>query len=181
MTADEIIGMMQERGDEAYFGESVSQLEHALQTAYFATQANSAPELVAAALLHDVGHLLQHLPENIAEQGIDAQHEEIGYQWLLSRFGPAVADPVRAHVAAKRYLCATDPAYLARLSPASVQSLHLQGGPFSAAEAREFAAQPFCKDAVLLRRWDDAAKRPGFAVPGLQHYAPLLSGLLAGK
>jgi phosphonate degradation associated HDIG domain protein len=179
MSADEIVELMRERGGDSYFGEPVSQLEHALQAAWFATQANSPPELVAAALLHDVGHLLHHLPENIAVEGIDTRHEELGYEWLLTRFGPTVADPVRAHVAAKRYLCGTEPAYYARLSPTSVQSLNLQGGPFSAEQAREFERLPYCQHAVQLRRWDDAAKRPGFAVPGLDRYRSLLAALLA--
>jgi predicted HD phosphohydrolase len=139
--ADEVIQLMRKRGGEAYFGEPVSQLEHALQAAWFATQANSAPSLIAAAQLHDIGHVLHDLPENVAD-GIDTRHEEAGYQWLLSRFGSAVAEPVRAHVAAKRYLCRVDPNYFAQLSPASVHSLALQGGPLTAQAAREFEALP---------------------------------------
>ena len=172
--ADEIIRLMQKRGGQAYFGEPVSQLEHALQAAWFASRANSAPSLILAALLHDIGHLLHDLPEDAAEGGIDSRHEEAGYEWLLARFGPEVAEPVRAHVAAKRYLCRTDREYLAQLSPASVQSLALQGGPFNAAEAREFEARPWCRQAVQLRRWDDAAKQPGLAVPPLDEYRALL-------
>lgn len=171
---------MRERGGGAYFGEAVSQLEHALQAAWFATRANSAPALVAAALLHDIGHLLHGLPENVADQGVDTRHEEAGYAWLLSRFGPAVADPVRLHVAAKRYLCHVDPDYYARLSPASVQSLTLQGGSFSEEEAHEFERLAWYRDAVQLRRWDDAAKRPGFAVPSLDEYCALLDALPRG-
>lgn len=177
---DEVIRLMQKRGGEAYFGEPVSQLEHALQAAWFATQANSGPSLIVAALLHDIGHLLHDFPENVADGGIDARHEEAGYQWLLSRFGPAVAEPVRAHVAAKRYLCRVDPEYFAQLSPASVQSLALQGGAFTAEAAREFEALPWCREAVQLRRWDDAAKQPGLAVPALDEYRALLANLLAG-
>ncbi len=176
----EVARLMQRRGGEAYFGEPVSQLEHALQAAWFATQANSAPSLVAAALLHDIRHLLHDLGEDVADQGIDTRHEDAGYDWLIERFGPAVADPVRSHVAAKRYLCAVDGEYLARLSPASVQSLALQGGPFTAEEVREFEQLPYYRDAVRLRRWDDAAKRPGFAVPALETYSALLDALPAG-
>src|SRR5580698_9217642 len=99
---------MAERGGGSYFGEPVSQLEHALQTAQLAVEANATPALVAAALLHDIGHLLQDLPENIADEGVDARHEELGYRWLRNRFGPAVAEPVRLHVDAKRYLCRVD-------------------------------------------------------------------------
>ena len=175
--ADELIRLMQRRGGEAYFGEPVSQLEHALQAAWFATKANGAPELVAAALLHDIGHLLHDLGETVADEGIDTRHEEAGYDWLLARFGPAVAEPVRLHVAAKRYLCAVDPEYFGLLSPASVQSLNLQGGPFTEEQAREFERLPRYRDAVQLRRWDDAAKQPGLGVPLLEEYRALLDAL----
>jgi gamma-butyrobetaine dioxygenase len=175
--ADEVIRLMQSRGGQAYFGEPVSQLEHALQAAWFATRANAAPSLVAAALLHDIGHLLHDLPENVANDGIDTRHEEAAYEWLLLRFGPALAEPVRLHVAAKRYLCAVDPGYSAQLSPVSVQSLTLQGGPFTECQAREFERLPYAREAVQLRRWDDAAKQPALPVPALEEYRPLLETL----
>jgi gamma-butyrobetaine dioxygenase len=177
--ADEVIRLMRKRGGEAYFGEPVSQLEHALQAAWFGTQAKSASTLVAAALLHDVGHLLHDLGENAADKGVDTRHEEAGYGWLMVRFGPAVAEPARLHVAAKRYLCQVDPEYYASLSPASVQSLALQGGPFSEEYAREFERLPWYREAVQLRRWDDAAKQPGLAVPLLEEYRALLDKLPA--
>jgi len=179
--ADEIIQLMKARGGASYFGEPVSQLEHALQAAWFASQAGSPPALVAAALLHDIGHLLHDLPENVADSGVDTRHEEAGYQWLSTAFGPAVAEPVRAHVAAKRYLCRVDPEYLAQLSPASVQSLALQGGPFSAEEAGVFEKLPWYREAVQLRRWDDAAKQPGLVVPPLDDYRVLLTTLIDGR
>jgi phosphonate degradation associated HDIG domain protein len=172
--SEEVMRLIEKRGGEAYFGEPVSQLEHALQAAWFAVQADSAPTLVAAALLHDVGHLLHDLPENVADRGVDTRHEEAGYAWLLARFGPAVAEPVRLHVAAKRYLCRVDPDYYAKLSPASVQSLALQGGPFTDEEVWEFERLPWHREAVQLRRWDDAAKRTGLAVPSIQEYRGLL-------
>jgi phosphonate degradation associated HDIG domain protein len=174
---DDVMRLMRSRGGEAYFGEPVSQLEHALQAAWFATQEKSAPALVAAALLHDIGHLLHDLPENVADQGVDTRHEEAGYDWLLARFGSAVAAPVRLHVAAKRYLCGVDPEYYSRLSPASVQSLALQGGPFTEKQAREFERLLWHRDAVNLRRWDDAAKQPGLAVPLLEEYRALLDAI----
>jgi [1-hydroxy-2-(trimethylamino)ethyl]phosphonate dioxygenase len=172
--ADEIFEVFDTRGHEAYFGEAVSQLEHALQTARLAEQSGAGPSLVAAALLHDIGHLIHGLPETVADKGIDAKHEAAGEAWLALRFGPAVTDPVRLHVEAKRYLCHTDPQYFARLSPSSVQSLRLQGGPFGEAEARAFEANRFFGEAVRLRQWDDAAKIPGLAVPGLNHYREVL-------
>ena len=172
--ADEAIDLMHARGGAAYFGEPVSQLEHALQTAHFATQAGSPPEMVVAALLHDIGHLLHNLPESVADSGIDTRHEAAGYGWLLARFGPAVAEPVRDHVAAKRYLCRVEPAYMTRLSPASIQSLELQGGPFRDDEVSEFESRTHYRQAVMLRRWDDEAKIPGLPAPPLEEYRELL-------
>ena len=157
---------MRQRGAEAYLGEAVSQLEHALQAAHLATQANSPPSLIAAALLHDIGHLLP-----------GSRHEETGHEWVLQRFGPSVADPVRHHVAAKRYLCAVEPDYYDGLSPTSVRSLALQGGPCTEEEARAFEKLAGFREAVQLRRWDDAAKQPGLAVPPPEEYCTLLDRL----
>jgi phosphonate degradation associated HDIG domain protein len=173
--ADEVIELMNQRGGAAYFGEPVSQLEHALQAAWHASRAGSPPELVVAALLHDIGHLLHELPESAADDGIDTVHEVAGYEWLRARFEPEVAEPVRYHVAAKRYLCRAEPEYLARLSPASLQSLALQGGPFSEEEAREFERLPRFREAVMLRRWDDEAKEAGMTVPALEQYRDMLT------
>lgn len=175
---DTITRLFETGGNSAYFGEPVSQTEHALQTAHLAETEGAPDSLVVAALLHDVGHLLHGLPETIAERGIDGRHEAGGSDWLARHFGPAVCDPVRLHVAAKRYLCATDPEYLALLSPASQKSLELQGGPFDAAGARAFEAEPFYREAVRLRHWDDRAKIPKLAVPPLGHYSPRIAAAL---
>lgn len=171
-TMDEIQCLFQARGRAWYGGEAVSQLEHALQSAMFAERESAPPELVVAALLHDVGHLLHDLPEDAADQGVDDQHETVALDWLSRRFGPAVAEPVAMHVAAKRYLCAVDADYLARLSPASRQSLRVQGGPMTREEISSFEERPFFADALRLRRWDDAAKVAGLATPTLDHFAP---------
>jgi phosphonate degradation associated HDIG domain protein len=178
---DIITELFATHGHSEYHGETVSQLEHALQTAHLAEQQGADDALVAAALLHDIGHLLHGLGEDVAQRGLDTRHEEAGRAWLARRFGPAVAEPVRLHVAAKRFLCATDPAYAAKLSPASQLSLKLQGGPFIPAEAAAFAANPYHRAAVRLRHWDDAAKVPGLAVPPLAHYRERLRSLLAGR
>lgn len=175
---DRIFALFRERGNEMYFGEAVTETEHALQCAYLAEQSGAAPELVAAALLHDVGHLLHDLGEDIAQRGIDGRHEEGGAAWLANHFGPAVVDPVRLHVAAKRYLCAIEPDYHAGLSDASQQSLVLQGGPMSADEVEQFEEQPGFRAAVAVRRWDDAAKVPDWAVPGLEHYRACLEAVM---
>jgi gamma-butyrobetaine dioxygenase len=175
---DQILELFRTRGHDAYFGEGVSQQEHALQAAWLAEQSKAAPALVVAALLHDIGHLIHGLPEDIADQGIDGHHEAAGAAWLGKHFGPEVTEPIRMHVDAKRYLCYTDASYRARLSTASLQSLALQGGPTSPAEARALESNPLFPDAVLLRRWDDAAKIPGLLVPDIDHYRNLIESLL---
>jgi phosphonate degradation associated HDIG domain protein len=171
---EEIIELFETRGHQAYFGESVSILEHSLQTAWLARQAGAEPDLVLAALLHDVGHLLHGLPEDIADSGVDGRHEIGGEVWLRSRFGAAVTEPVRLHVDAKRYLCYADPAYLGQLSASSLRSLELQGGPFTSEEARAFERHPHFRNAIALRRWDDAAKIPGLQVPDLRGMLSLI-------
>ncbi len=175
---DGICDLFATRGHAAYVGEPVSQLEHALQAAYHAEQAGAADALVVAALLHDVGHLIHKLPEDAADHGIDTRHEKLGQAWLSQYCGPEVTEPIRLHVAAKRYLCATDPGYLRQLSPASRHSLQLQGGPFTPAEIAEFQRNPWYRDAVVLRQWDDLAKVPGMDVPPLDHYRPRLATVL---
>ncbi len=178
---DRLLTLFREQGNGAYFGEAVTETEHALQCADLAEQSGAAPELVAAALLHDVGHLLHGLGEDVAEHGIDARHEEGGATWLRGHFQPVVVDPVRLHVAAKRYLCAVEPDYLAGLSEASQLSLRLQGGPMSPEEVRHFEREPGFRAAVAVRRWDDGAKVPGLAVPGLDHYRPCLEAVLKSE
>lgn len=175
---DQIFDFFATRGDEAYFGEAVSQTEHALQSAFAAEQEQASDALVVAALLHDIGHILHGGPEDMADHGIDDRHEVIGRAWLARHFGPEVSEPVRLHVSAKRYLCRVDPEYQARLSPASIQSLELQGGPMSVEEARDFEANPHANDAVHLRLWDDEAKVVGLDVPGLEHYRDRFTRLL---
>jgi [1-hydroxy-2-(trimethylamino)ethyl]phosphonate dioxygenase len=177
-TIDEIFHLLETRGKSSYFGEPVSQLEHALQCAYFATEEGATGELIAAALLHDVGHLLHEQDENIADQGIDTAHETLGPSWLSKYFGPAVTRPIALHVVAKRYLCATDRSYIHQLSPASLESLKLQGGPMSPREATEFESDEFASDALRLRRWDDLAKIQGKSVPPLAHYRMVLQSVL---
>jgi gamma-butyrobetaine dioxygenase len=181
---DRLFSLFRVHGTGAYFGEAVTETEHALQCARLAEHADAGPELIAAALLHDVGHLLHGLGEDVADRGIDAHHEDAGATWLAQHFGPAVVEPVRLHVDAKRYLAAVEPGYADALSPASRTSLQLQGGPMTAEEVRRFEAKPQFRSAIALRRWDDAAKVPGLAVPDLEHYRSVLNAVLmteAGK
>ncbi len=172
---DEIVNLFATRGAAAYHGEEVSQEEHALQAADLAARQGAPDALVVAALLHDVGHLLDGQDEDLADRGLDGRHEEAGCAWLSRHFGPEVTEPIRLHVAAKRYLCAVDPKYRAGLSPASLRSLELQGGPMTPAEVAAFEDGAFFRDAVRLRHWDDAAKVPGLAVPGPSHYRDRLA------
>jgi phosphonate degradation associated HDIG domain protein len=166
------------RGGAAQYGdERVSQLEHALQCAQRAEAADSPSALIAAALLHDVGHMLHKLPPAPAEHGVDDRHESIGGGILATWFPPEVSEPVRLHVNAKRYLCAVDTAYHDRLSFASQRSLRLQGGTFAANNAATFIAQPHAPEAVLLRQWDEGAKVPELATPDFAHFMPLLRRL----
>jgi phosphonate degradation associated HDIG domain protein len=172
--ADEVIGIYGKHGAEAYFGESVSVTEHGLQAAWFAQQEGAAAGLVVAALLHDIGHLINSAPDDFSEWTHDQQHERIGAAWLARHFGAEVSDPVRLHVPAKRYLCATEAGYLGTLSPASVRTLQLQGGTMPAADIAAFESEPYFREALRVRRWDDRAKIADLKVPGLASYRTVI-------
>jgi gamma-butyrobetaine dioxygenase len=177
---DDLFDIYRRYGDRAYSEDSVSQTAHMLQTAAAAERAGADDALVAAALLHDIGHFLHAFGHGAAERGIDGRHEDAAADWLAPHFGPEVTEPVRLHVAAKRYLCATKGGYFERLSPGSVRSLQVQGGPMSEAECAAFEALPNHRAAVRLRAWDEAAKVPGALTPDLAHYRPRLEALLRG-
>jgi phosphonate degradation associated HDIG domain protein len=177
--ADRFLALFAARGEEAYFGEGVSQAAHALQSAALAEAEAASEPLVAAALLHDIGHLVHQRGEDVAERGIDARHELIGAKYLSRFFGPAVVEPVRLHVDAKRYLCATDPGYYDGLSPASKRSLALQGGPFDPAAASDFIDRANGREAVRLRLWDDQAKIVDLKTKPVEAYRDLLIRVLA--
>jgi gamma-butyrobetaine dioxygenase len=160
-----------------YLGEPVTQAVHMLQTAALAERAGAPAALVAAALLHDVGHFTGTVTGHDLMAGQDNRHSEQGATWLAQWFGPEVTEPVRLHVDAKRYLCAVEPGYLAKLSPASVYTLGVQGGPMAAAEIAAFESQPHAQDACQVRRWDDEAKDPDAPAPPFSHYAAVLTWL----
>ncbi len=174
-----ITRLFAERGADAYIGEPVSQLEHALQTAHLAVRNSATDALVVAALLHDIGHLVHGWSEEAADQGIDTRHEELGASWLSQHLPPLVTDPICLHVAAKRYLCATSPAYAQQLSSASQVSLALQGGPMTPAEMAAFESLPYSNDSGMLRLWDEQAKAPGKPVPPFSEYHARLERVFA--
>ncbi|MBW4467899.1 MAG: HD domain-containing protein [Pegethrix bostrychoides GSE-TBD4-15B] len=174
-----IFATYQKHGHRQY-GETVTELQHALQTATFARQRDESDAMVAAALLHDFGHLLHSSGEEIAQQGIDMRHENLGANHLAAHFSSAIVEPIRLHVEAKRYLCWADPAYLAELSGASQLSLRLQGGPMDAAEAAQFQRHEYYSAALRLRRYDDMGKVPGMATPALEDFRAMLAALLVG-
>lgn len=175
---DRLLTLLSAKGGAQYGEEAVTQLEHALQCAALAEAEGAPAASVAAALLHDIGHLLHRHGDSPALRGIDDRHEALGGKALGRDFAAAVAEPVRLHVAAKRYLCAADPEYFARLSPASVRSLALQGGPMAAEEAARFPALPHAEAAIRVRQWDDAAKVRGRKTPPLEHYRAVLEAAL---
>lgn len=174
---EEIQTIFASRGGSAYFGEGVSVTEHALQAARLAQIAAAPTALVLAALLHDIGHLLADVPDDLDEWHEDARHEETGARWLAARFPPPVAEPVRLHVPAKRFLCATDPKYFSKLSPASVVTLKLQGGPMTPSEVDGFRAEAYHRQAVQVRQWDDQAKVAGLVTPHIADYRAQIEAL----
>lgn len=171
---EQLAELFAQRGAEPY-GEAVSQEQHALQCATLAERSGCSESQVVAALLHDIAHLYED-PEEIEQH--DLRHEERAGELLRPLLPEAVWQPIRLHVAAKRYLCATDAAYHAELSPASRHSLELQGGPFDGREAEAFLRAPFAQEALALRRLDDLAKDPSMRTPALEHFYPALERLL---
>jgi len=178
---DEIFALYRQRGHEHY-GERVTQLDHALQCAALARAEGAPDTLVAAALLHDYGHLLDDRGHMAEHEGMDGAHEAVGADALATWFGPDVTQPIALHVAAKRYLCAVEPGYLGALSPASQLSLRLQGGPLAPRGAGAFKTLPFAEQAVRLRRWDDWGKAlDASGVPALESYRQTLLSAAAGS
>ncbi|MEU9078965.1 TauD/TfdA family dioxygenase [Kitasatospora sp. NPDC048538] len=175
---DAIAALFADEGAGEYLGEEVTMAEHMLQAAAAAEAAGAPEHLVAAALLHDLGHFRGTLHGRDLMEGRDNRHSDTGADWLAQWFGPEVTEPVRLHVAAKRYLCAVEPGYRERLSEASEYTLTVQGGPMDGPQAAAFAELPGAADAVAVRRWDEQAKVAGAGTPGFDHYRPLLAALM---
>ncbi|MEM9578984.1 MAG: HD domain-containing protein [Pseudomonadota bacterium] len=170
--------IFERRGGEEYLGEPVSMGEHMLQGATLAEQAGHPEEIIVGALLHDIGHFTSEFGTFAMTDTEDRHHEDAGGE-VLERFFPSViTDCVRYHVAAKRYLCATRPEYLARLSEASVHSLKLQGGPMTPDEVESFEKNPNLKQIIAVRYLDDAGKRPDMETPDFWHFAPMVQRMV---
>jgi len=174
----EILILFETNGGSMYGGEAVTQLEHALQCAELAKQHHATNELITASLLHDIGHLLHDLPDDASDNGIDDMHELLGERYLTKHFKLAAVEPVKLHVQAKRYLCATEPGYLESLSTPSKISLEFQGGVMNEEEVALFENNEFYKEAVALRRWDDLAKDPNLASPSINTFTTAIESSL---
>lgn len=176
--AQTILDLLRSKGGIAYDGEGISQIAHAWQCGQLARAAGASQALQLASWLHDLGHLLTDLSGSPTVQGIDDRHEHSAARMLDAIWGPAVAEPVRLHVQAKRYLVAAHPEYRAQLSPDSVRSLALQGGPMSLEECVRFQASRYALDAQQLRAWDDRGKRPDWFASDLQQALDELRALM---
>jgi phosphonate degradation associated HDIG domain protein len=185
LTLADIEDLFVTKGDRMYAGEPVTQLQHALQSAHLAERDGASDELVVASFLHDLGHLINDQGETPTLRGVDDRHEYVALPFLRDLFGPAVLQPIRLHVEAKRYLCArgdgaiTGAEYWAALSIDSKRSLELQGGIFSEGQAATFEAEPYSDEGVRLRLWDDRAKLQDAPTPPLSHYLALAARIAA--
>jgi len=175
---DLILDLFARRGSEEYMGEAVSMAQHMEQSAACAVAEGATDDLVIASLLHDIGHFVGDFPIEALENGIDNLHEEAGARFLAGFYPASVTEPIRLHVAAKKYLCAVDKNYLACLSDASINSLRVQGGPMSPAEIAEFESNPHYLAAVDLRKYDDDGKVAGLEIKPVEDYRDKLESLL---
>lgn len=175
LTKDTIVDFLADiftrRGDEEYLGEPVTMAEHMLQGAYFAETEGEDDIIIVGALLHDIGHFTSEFGMFTMDDTQDRYHEDAGAKVLERFFPPIITECVRQHVAAKRYLCATDAEYFDKLSEASVHSLNLQGGPMSSEEVTEFKKHPHLAEIVKVRYLDDRGKVAGMETPDFNHYA----------
>ena len=182
LTKDNIVAFIgdifERRGDEEYLGEAVTMAQHMLQGATLAEQGGLAEDIIVAALLHDIGHFTSEFGTYHPDDTQDRHHEDAGADVLAPFFPSVVTDCVKYHVAAKRYLCATKPEYVARLSTASLHTLQLQGGPMNAAEVADFETNPNLKKIIQVRYLDEAGKIADMPTPGYAHFAPMVQRIV---
>jgi len=178
---DFIGSIFDRRGDEEYLGEPVTMGQHMLQGATLAEEAGQPDQIIVAALLHDIGHFTSEFGTFTMEDKEDRFHEDAGAQVLEKFFPKVISDCCRFHVAAKRYLCATDPEYFSKLSEASLHSLSLQGGPMSSDEISKFEENPNLEKIITVRHLDDAGKDPNLETPDFWHFAPKVQSMVKQK
>jgi phosphonate degradation associated HDIG domain protein len=168
----EVFGIYERRGTDDYIGEPVSQIEHMSQCAELAEEAGHDREVILAAFFHDIGHICEAYDEGQDMDGYGhISHEKVGADFLRVRgFSEKVAALVEGHVQAKRFLCARNPDYFAKLSPASVKTLEFQGGPMTEAEAVRFEASPWYRLSIQMRAWDELGKEENRPLPPLERY-----------
>ena len=173
-----LANLITEKGGDSYLGEAVTMQDHMLQAAWQAENAGESDKVIAAALLHDIGHYVGEFGDDYIEKGQDNKHQISGARILEKFFDSDVVQPVKLHVDAKRYLCAVDPDYVNTLSDASVKTLALQGGPMNENEVAEFESQPGYETAVQVRKYDDNAKDPNVSTPPISHYLKYVQSAL---
>lgn len=174
-----LLSVMQSQDGGTTF-DGLNRLEHGLQSAANAERNGATPALITASLFHDIGSILRSdYPELAGDT--ERGHETIGAAILGEWFGPEITEPVALHVMAKRHLMAREAGYADKLSPASVASLENQGLPLTPRESQAFLAQNYAKDALALRRWDEAAKLPGAETPKLESFRPYITSCLKSK
>jgi len=174
--ADEVLALYSQYGNQDYIGEPVSQIEHMCQCAQLAEQGNYDDEVILAAFFHDIGHLCEHVMEvkYMDEYGV-VDHEKIGAAFLSEKgFSEKISRLIESHVAAKRYLTFKNPAYYAKLSEASKNTLNFQGGRMSSEEAKNFENDKFFSLYITLRGWDERAKEEHVPLPNLEKYRDMM-------
>lgn len=171
-TIAEIRQLFNSQGNNEYYGEKISQFEHAAQAALLAQKQGFDYEVQIAAFLHDIGHLFPtSSEEELMELYGRKDHESVAADWLRARgFSEKIGVLIENHVNAKRYLCFVNETYFENLSEASLKTLEFQGGRMSADEAKVFEQNPYFETIIKMRRWDEAAKIEAMKLPDLDYF-----------
>jgi len=166
-----------ENNKSLYIGEKITMSEHMIQSAMLAEKAKSNDDIICSCLLHDYGHFIIEDPNKLVKNEKDGEHENIGYEYLKKFFNKEVVEPIKYHVLAKRYL-ARDEKYFKFLSEASITSLKLQGDVLNDNESKEFEKKEYFKNSVLVRKFDEVAKKTGIKMKSINDYKSLLNSKL---